>query len=95
MAQLVTPESLASWGDFTAARELLEDTGMTTKADHPAAGVAYVKFVSDMGESLMADSDVMIMARAVATLQFRPELDQWRVHQLGEYCLPEDLPPLP
>jgi hypothetical protein len=37
----------------------------------------------------------MIMARAIATLQFRPEIGRWLVHQLGDYCPPEDLPALP
>ncbi len=58
-------------------------------------GVAYVKFVSDTGQGLRADGDVMMMARAVATLQYRPESGRWLVHELGDYCLPEDLPPLP
>lgn len=38
---------------------------------------------------------MMMMARAVATLQFRPKYGRWLVHQLGAYCLPEDLPPCP
>lgn len=91
---LVTPESLETWGDFSGVRELLSDTGLTSRANHRAPGVAYVKFVSDTGRSMIADGHVMIMARAIATLQFRPELSEWRVHQLGDYCLPEDLPPL-
>ncbi len=95
LGTLVTPESLAAWGDFSAARELLADTGMTSRADRPAPGVAYVKFVSDPGQGLKADADTPIMARAVATLQFRPESGRWLVHQLGDYCLPEDLPDLP
>lgn len=95
MARLVTPESLASWGDFTAARDLLDNTAITSRADEPDPGVAYVKYITDPGQGLMADSDVPIMARAIATLQFRPELaPQWRVHSLGDYVLAEDLPPL-
>ena len=47
LRDLVTPESLAAWGDFSQARELLADTGITSRADRPAPGVAYVKFVSD------------------------------------------------
>jgi hypothetical protein len=95
LRNLVTPESLAAWGDFSAARDHLADTGMTSRASIPAPGVAYVKFVSDPGQGLRADGDVMIMARAVATLQFRPEYGRWLVHQMGDYCLPEDLPALP
>jgi len=95
LRDLVTPESLGGWGDFSAARELLADTGMTSRADRPAPGVAYVKFVSDPGQGLKSDGYTPMMARAVATLQFRPDSGRWLVHQLGDYCLPEDLPALP
>ena len=95
LQELVTPESLAGWGDFAAARDLLSGTGMTSRADQPAPGVAYVKFVSDPGQGLISDGTTMIMARAVATLQFRPETGRWKVHALGDYCHPEQLPPLP
>jgi hypothetical protein len=95
LRDLVTPASLVLWGDFSAAREHLAGTAIMSRADTPAPGVAYVKFVTDPGRPLRADSDMPIMARAVATLQFRPESGRWQVHQLGDYCLPEDLPPLP
>ncbi len=94
LRNMVTPESLAAWGDFSAAREHLADTGMTSRASIPAPGVAYVKFVSDLGQGMRSDGETMMMARAVATLQYRPECGRWLVHQLGDYCLPEDLPPL-
>jgi hypothetical protein len=90
--RLVTPESLLAWGDFIQARDLLLNTAMATRAEYPAPDAAYVKFLSNPGQSLIADSDMPIMVRVVATLQFRPELGQWRVHALGGYCLPEDLP---
>ena len=92
---MVTPESLACWGDFSAARELLADTAMTSRASSPAPGVAYVKFVSDPGHALIADGPTMIMVRAIATLQYRPNAGRWLVHALGDYCRPENLPELP
>ena len=95
LRRLVTPESLNAWGDFSTARAALLGCGMTSRADIPAPDVAYVKFVSDPSQALVADSEVMIMVRAVATLQFRPGSGRWLVHQLGDYCLPEDLPALP
>ncbi|MDQ2876638.1 MAG: hypothetical protein M3Y33_18315 [Actinomycetota bacterium] len=94
LRQLVTPESLPAWGDFGAARELLDNVGMMSRAEYPAPGVAYVRYVSNPAQGLKADAPVMMMARAVATLQFRPEIDGWQVHALGDYCLPEDLPRL-
>jgi hypothetical protein len=87
LRNLVTSESLAAWGDFSAAREHLADTGMTSRAEIPAPGVAYVKFLSDPGQDLRSDGDVMMMARAVATLQFRPESGRcgWRgVHRAAQ-----------
>ena len=95
LRNLVTPESLPLWGDFSAAREHMAGTAIMSRADTPAPGVAYVKFVTDPGRALRAGSDMPIMARAVATLQFRPESSRWLVHQLGDYCRPEDLPALP
>jgi hypothetical protein len=95
LKEMVTPESLDTWGDFSDARELLNGTGMTTRTEIPAPGVAHVKFVTDPGELLVSDGPTMIMARAIATLQFRPETGRWMVHHLGDYCLPEDLPELP
>lgn len=94
LRRLVTPESLSAWGDFSSTRAVLLDTGWTTRADEPAPGAAYVKFISGDGPTMRVDGDVMIYARAVATLQYRPEFGEWRVHQLGPPCLPEDLPPL-
>jgi hypothetical protein len=94
LKNLVTPESLAAWGDFSAAREHLAGTCMTSRADIPAPGAAYVKFVTDPGQALISDGYTPIMTRAIATLQYRPDSGRWLVHQLGEYCLPEDLPPL-
>jgi hypothetical protein len=49
LCELVTPESLVARGDFSTAREVLLGVGMTTRADSPAPGVAYVKFVADQG----------------------------------------------
>lgn len=95
LRRLVTPESLAAWGNFSSTRALLMGTGWTTRADEPAPGVAYVKFTPSDMPTVRVDGDVAINVRAVATLQYRPELGGWRVHHVGEPCLPEDLPPLP
>jgi len=95
LREMVTPESRGAWGDFAAARELLTGTAMLSRASSPAPGVAYVRFVSDPGQPMMADGPTMIMARAVATLQFRPDSGRWLVHALGDYVRPEDLPALP
>jgi len=94
LRHLATPESLDVWGDFGAAREVLLDCGMLSRTESPAPGVAYVRFVSDPGENLVATSDMVIMARAVATIQYRPESGRWLVHALGNYVRPEELPPV-
>jgi hypothetical protein len=96
LRNLVTPESLPAWGDFTEARALLADCGIMTRAESPAEGIAYVKFVPTQGQNMIGTghTDTDIMVRAVATLQFRPETQQWHVHSLGGYLRPEDLPPV-
>lgn len=94
LANLVTPESLSAWGDFASAAERLTGCGMTSRANPSATDpeVVYVKYVTDDGKNYTADGDIMIMARAVATLVWRPELGSWRVHGLGEYIKPEEVP---
>ncbi|WP_329788521.1 hypothetical protein V1227_28870 [Lentzea sp. DG1S-22] len=95
---LVTPESLAAWGDFQSVAEALRDATITTRANYPAfgeTGVAYVKYVRDPSiEGMQVAAEVLVEA-VIATLQYRPELNSWRVHAVGgKMLLPEELPPL-
>jgi hypothetical protein len=92
---MVTPDSVDAWGDFSGVRDLPADAAMTTRVDSPALGVAYVRFVADPGQVLVADRPTMISPRAAATLQYRPESGRWLVHAVGHYVLPEDLPVVP
>ncbi len=94
LRDLVTPESLSAWGDFDEAAEMLSGCGMTTRADRADLdqAVAYVKYVSDKGANYVAQSEMVIMARAIGTLVHRPELGGWRVHALGDYVSPEKVP---
>lgn len=94
LIELVTPESRSAWRDFAEAAELLAGCGLTSRAspsDDP--DVVYVKYVTDHDEqTLRASQEMVIMARAVATLVRRPALGGWRVHAVGEYLKPEQVP---
>jgi hypothetical protein len=91
---IVTPESRHAWGDFAEVAEDLRGCGMTSRAN-PAVSdedVVYVKYVSDPGVTLRATTDVVMNVRAVATLVRRPGLGGWRVHAVGDYLRPEEVP---
>ena len=92
LSTVVTLESVPSWGDFTRAREMLAGTAMMSRADEPAPGVAYVRYVADEGVSLQVDGDFALPVRAIATLVFSPENERWQVHALGDPILAEHLP---
>ena len=93
LREMVTPESLAFWGDFSAVREGLFTMAPTTRAERPAPGVAYVKFTADHGQVVAAPGPVVVMVETM-TLQFRPERDRWLVHAIGTPWPPEELPHL-
>jgi hypothetical protein len=95
LRQLVTPESWASWGSFAEVREKLASCGIASKVD-PAAGVSdvvYAKYLDDPEQPvrLRSEGDVLVFG-LIATLVHRPELGGWRVHAVGDYVLPEDVP---
>jgi hypothetical protein len=78
LRQLVTPASLAHWGDFTQVRDHLAGTGMSSVADYPAPHVAYVEFRTPL------------MCRAVATLHWHEDRGVWLVHAVGPPIAPGD-----
>ncbi|MFJ5046381.1 hypothetical protein [Streptomyces sp. NPDC088719] len=92
-----TPESWPAWGDFSKVIEMVGDRGLATRPDVPASGeadVRYVKLVTldDPDQSVMSDGDTLVGAQII-TLQFRPASGYWRVHGVGDYIRPEELPP--
>lgn len=98
---LVTPESLSTWrAELAEARALVADRGMATGVHYPVDGVAYVKLPPDPGDNLRATGDVLLAGAVIVTLQRRTELPDslglggWRVHGVGDYVRPEDLPPM-
>jgi hypothetical protein len=97
---LVTPESLDAWRAVLAdVRSLVADRGMASGVHYPVDGVAYVKMPPDPGDALRATGDVLLADVVIVTLQQRTELPEllglggWRVHGIGDYVRPEDLPP--
>ncbi|MFC9990943.1 hypothetical protein ACFXKV_17370 [Streptomyces globisporus] len=94
---LCTPESWGAWGDFLQVIEMIGNRGLATRADPPSTGeadVRYAKLVSlpDPDQSVRSDGDTLVAGKII-TLQFRPSSGYWRVHGVGDYIRPEDLPP--
>ena len=103
---IVTPESLPAWeADADHIAALLERDDPA--AGHGSLVPGAERRLRATGEGprlrtgLRSDADVMVSA-IIVTLQHRPELEppapeweafgQWRVHGIGDYVLPEDLP---
>lgn len=97
LARFVTPESLESWGDFSEASALLASIGRRaygSNADRAMGDddVAYFKILRGGSGSFHAVGDQIISAAAIVTMVWRPEYGEWRVHQIGNYAKPEDVP---
>jgi hypothetical protein len=99
LPHIVTPESEAAWvADFARIRDITSDRGMASRAEYPSPDVAYVKLPSDPGETVKVTGHVLIEGVIILTLQRRPELPDalglggWRVHGVGGYVRPEDMP---
>ena len=97
---LVTPESLDAWrAGLAGVRSLVAGRGMTSGVHYPVDGVAYVKLPPDPGGAVRATGDVLLADVVIVTLQRRTELPDmlglggWRVHGIGDYLRPEELPP--
>lgn len=100
LATLVTPESMADWGDFSSARGFASSTiriSLAARYDEDAPDVAYVKFAPDEGAWISPKLDES-NAIAWATLIWRPEISQWgplacwRIHRIGPWVPASDLP---
>lgn len=99
LALVVTPESLPTWRrDLRRSRAIADNRGMATRAEYPAANVAYVKLPPDSGDTVRATGHVLLEGAVIVTLQLRPELPGgeelagWRVHGIGDYIPPDELP---
>jgi putative PIN family toxin of toxin-antitoxin system len=99
LPHIVTPESEAAWiADLARVREMTSDRGIGSRAEYPSPDVAYVKLPPDPGETVKATGHVLLEGVIILTLQRRPELPDalglggWRVHGVGGYVRPEDMP---
>ncbi|TSD11626.1 hypothetical protein [Curtobacterium sp. KBS0715] len=99
LQQLVTPESLKHWGDFSSAKgvyDSIENPGFGSTINQPkgAPDVGYFKVLSGVTEGFTVSEPTPMLVPAVATLVWRPEAGlveqsgMWLVHQFGE---PADL----
>lgn len=86
LSEMVTPESLPAWGDFSLAAEIREGwgdwfLGTRTAVAPPDLDVAYARIFKTVDAP----------AIAVITLVWRSERDTWLIHGLGpEPWLPDD-----
>lgn len=98
MSMLVTPESLPRWGDFTQIAEFIAsipDVGTGSRPNHPqgAPDVAYVKIMDHIEKSYIHQNEGRIIeVPAIATLVWSEEAGLWRLHDVGDYVEPEELP---
>lgn len=102
LQQLVTPESLSYWGDFSAAKDLydsIEEPGFGSTINQPAGApdVGYFKVLSGVTEGFTVSEPESVLVPAIATLVWRPEAGpseqpgMWLVHQFGAAADPEGL----
>lgn len=92
LSDLMTPESEPRW-DVAGASRLLAETGMGSRPEYPAPDIAYVKFVRGFpADRTVQVAATILVSGTIMTLQFRPELGSWRVHGLGDYVPPEQMP---
>ncbi len=91
---IVTPESWAGWGNFSRPAGLLADYGMASEATPSGdPDVVFITYLREGGTTAGASSDMVLVGDVViATLVRRPRLGGWRVHALGDYLRPEQVP---
>ena len=92
---LLTPESLPAWDDFAFLPEWIGHLSIGTQGRRTAGSddVHYVGLFVDMGEQPMRADGEIVGQGKILSLQRRPDLGgEWRVHGVGEYVLPEEMP---
>lgn len=97
LSRLATPESLPAFGDFTEASELITSIpgiGYGSRAERAVGddNVAYFKILSGVTQSFQMLEDQILTGLAVVTLVWRAEFGEWRVHGIGDYLKPEEVP---
>ena len=101
LLNITTPESHGAWGDFEGVKDRLIDHGLASgvkkaldENGEPTPDVVYVRFVNmtGMGDfSYVSDGEVLVDVQ-VLSMVWRPEVDSWLIHGLGNYIRPEELP---
>lgn len=94
LEMFVTPETRGDWGDFSEGRRFFLDKAIaiSTRTLRPkeANDVAYVKLVPDNGAYLVEQPRQDMIG--YITFVWRPELNGWRIHSIGQPAPPERLP---
>lgn len=97
LSRIATPESLPAFGDFTEASDLIasvQDAGYGSRAERAVGddNVAYFKILSGVRGSFQVLEEQILSGAGVVTLVWRPEFGEWRVHGIGDYLRPEEVP---
>ncbi|MCT9624247.1 hypothetical protein HWD94_03800 [Pseudarthrobacter equi] len=99
LSRLSTPESATAFGDFTEAAHLfkaISGSKYSMRAERALGDedIAYFRILSGQdGEgSYQLLEDQIIAGAAIVTLAWRVEFGEWRVHGIGDYLRPEEVP---
>jgi hypothetical protein len=97
--QLVAPRTRPYWGDFTAAKQLVDgipDLGVSTQPILFDAfpRVAQVKILNNVGSGFVVSTPQSVVIPAIVTLAFSPSQSMWLVYQLGQPLEPERVAPV-
>lgn len=97
LQDVVPPELLDDWGDFSTGAEFVRgipDGGLAHYAEYAAPGVAYIGVLSGIREEMVAAGGETPV-EAIITLVWRPDQDSWLVLSIGSRVPPELIPPGP
>lgn len=94
---LVTPESRRDWGDFQQAHRWFASIQNLAYGDQPKAAVGdpdvvYMSLHRDEPVSYRNIGEDIRVGPGVITLVWRPQIDRWMVHHVGDYVRPEQVP---
>ncbi len=96
LREFITPESIATWGDFSGYTEIFRSIPNPAigACPNPASGapdVVYVKVIPNVTEPEVISGPTLMEVAGVFTFVYRPELGGWKMHAFGDHVLPEDL----
>jgi hypothetical protein len=94
LRNLVTPESLADWGDFSCVPEAIGNRSLATRgyANQEDDWIWYIPLPEPQPDDagvMMSDGDTVLTGSTQIITLLRQNDGTWRVHGLGDYWLPD------